>query len=168
MAINTRPDIHELVVCANCFIKKDDKYLVLRRSKDKKYAPGVVHPVGGKVDKNEAPNIAAAREVAEETGIKIGDLRLEAVLYERKPVQNEPYDWMIFYFSADYIDGEIQKTDEGELIWLIKDQIKAEKLFPSLQPVIGHILDPQKRPVFATFEYNDSKQRIVKQKINFC
>src|SRR5579872_5769858 len=108
MAVNTKPDIHELVICANCFIKKGDKYLVLRRSKDKKYAPGVVHPVGGKVELGEDPFSAAIREVDEETGVKVGNLRLEAVLLERKPHLNEPWDWLIFHFSGDYLSGDIK------------------------------------------------------------
>ncbi len=167
MPINTRPDIHEQVICANCFIRKDGKYLVLRRSEQKKYAPGVVHPIGGKVDLGENPYTAAVREVLEEAGINIENVRLEAVLLEITPVVNEPYNWLIFHFSADYKSGEVKTTDEGELILLTEDELKREKLFPSVKPVLEHILDNEKGCVFATFEYDDQKQNIIKQTIDF-
>ena len=162
MPINNPPKIHELVICANCFIKKDGKYLVLRRSKAKKYAPGVIHPVGGKVEPGENPFSAAIREVAEETGVKVGNLRLEAVLLELKPHLNEPWDWLIFHFSGDYISGDVTTTKEGDLVWLTDKEIKQEQLFLSVQQVIGDILDQKKGTVFATMEYDDDKKKIIK------
>src|ERR1700733_7447884 len=101
MPINNSPDIHEQVICANVFIRKGDKYLVLRRSPLKKYAPSVIHPVGGKVDIGENPFEAAIREVREEAGVEVKNVRLEAVLQEIEPLKGEPYNWLIFHFSAD-------------------------------------------------------------------
>ena len=168
MAVNTDPDIHEQVICANCIIRKNDKYLVLRRSSQKKYAPGVVHPVGGKVDLGENPYTAAVREVEEETGVKVSDLSLEAVLYEIKPVLGERYNWLIFYFIGDYKSGEVKKTDEGELVWLTGEEWAKEELFPSLRPVLQHVLDKGKGTLFATFEYDEQKQNIIKRTLYFC
>ncbi|MDP3769879.1 MAG: NUDIX hydrolase, partial [bacterium] len=71
MAINTKPHVHNLVVCANIFVRKDGKYLLLKRSPEKKYAPSVIHPIGGKVDPNENPYTGAQRELFEEAGIKV-------------------------------------------------------------------------------------------------
>ncbi|OGG07627.1 hypothetical protein A2872_00030 [Candidatus Gottesmanbacteria bacterium RIFCSPHIGHO2_01_FULL_42_12] len=168
MAINTRPDIHEQVICANCFVRKGNKYLVLRRSQQKKYAPGVTHPVGGKVNLGENPFTAAVREVYEEAGIKVTNVRLEAILLEMRPVINEPYNWLIFHFSADYQEGETKETEEGELVWLTEEEYKKEKLFPSIIPVIEHIFNREKGTVFATFEYDDQKQNIIKETLDFC
>lgn len=168
MAINTRPNIHELVICANCFIRKDNKYLVLRRSKNKKYAPGVIHPVGGKVEPGENPYEAAIREVTEETGVEVDNLRLEAVLLEMEPHLNEPWDWIIFHFSADYIKGDPKKTVEGELIWLSGVEIRNEQLFPSLRLVIDDILDESRGTAFATIEYDKKKQKIIKHSLKFA
>lgn len=167
MPINTPPDIHEIVVCANCFVRKDDKYLMLHRSKYKKYAPGVVHPVGGKVKAGEDPYKAAVREVYEETGLKVGNLRLEAVLLEIRPHLKEPYNWLIFHFSADFKGGDLKSTDEGEHLWLTEQEIIQRRLFPSLKVVIKYILNKEKGTVFATLKYDKQKQTIVEQKIDF-
>ena len=63
MAINNAPHIHNLVICANIFVRKDGKYLLLKRSPLKKYAPNVIHPIGGKVDQGENPYTSAQREL---------------------------------------------------------------------------------------------------------
>lgn len=168
MPINNKPDIHEQIICANIFIRKDDKYLVLRRSPLKKYAPGVIHPVGGKVDIGENPYTTAEREVQEEAGVKVKNMRLEAVIQEIKPVKGEPYNWLIFHFSGDYDSGEVITTEEGELAWLTADEIRNERLFPSVKLVIDHILDHEKGTIFTTLEYDDEKQNIVKHTLDFC
>ena len=168
MVVNTAANIHKNVICANCFIKKDGKYLVLRRSVQKKYAPGVVHPVGGKVNANENALAAAIREVKEETGVDVHNIRLRAVLLELEPHIGEPYNWLIFHFMADYLSGEVKDTEEGDLIWLTTEEFKKEKLFPSVKPIVNYMFDRKNGPVFATFAYDDRKQIIIKSSINAC
>lgn len=169
MAINTKPYIHNLVVCANIFVRKDSKYLLLKRSPLKKYAPNVVHPIGGKVDPNENPFTAAQRELLEEAGIKVKNMRLEAVILEIKPVKAEEENWLIFHFSADHESGELLKTEEGEFIFLDETEIKKQDLFPSVRPIVHHIFNPKDGTVFFTLEY-DKDGKVVKetQKINLC
>lgn len=166
MAINSEPDIHNLVICANIFIRKGDKFLVLRRSQQKRWAAGVVHPVGGKVDLGEDPITAARRESREETGIAVKNLSLLAVILEIDPVKAEPGNWMIFHFVGEYDSGELAQTAEGELVWLTEAQIKKAKLFPSVKAVIDHMFDTSTGPVFARFEYKtDSEIDMAEAKI---
>ena len=47
-------------------IRKDGKYLVLKRSSQKKYAPNKTHPFGGKMEIGENPYDGAIREIKEE------------------------------------------------------------------------------------------------------
>ncbi len=165
MAINTEPDIHKLVICANVFIRKNGKYLLLKRSGKKKFAPGVVHPFGGKIELGENPIESAQREVLEETGLKVNNLRLEAVILEIFPVSVYPTNWLIFHFSADYEQGELVKTDEGEAVWLPPQSIREQKLFPSVKKTIDYILNPDDGTVFASFKYNSDGTEIIEEKI---
>ena len=167
MAINSNPDIHHQIICANMFIRKDGKYLMLRRSPLKKYAPNVVHAVGGKVNIGENPFEAAVREAEEEAGLNVTNVQLEAVLQEMVPVKDEPYNWLIFYFSGDWASGKVKTTDEGELIWLTEPEIKIEDLFPSLRLVIDSILDSSKGAAFVTLSYDDEKHTITEHTINY-
>jgi len=168
MAINSEPHIHNLVMCANIFIRRDDKFLVLKRSPNKTFAPGVVHPVGGKIDPDEDPFTTAQREVLEETGLTLKNMRLEAVLNELLPPPRHDYNWLIFHFTADYESGEVAATDEGELVWMTADEIKASELFVSVRPVIEHMLDPAVGTVFATFAYDGDNIDLARSTIQVC
>jgi 8-oxo-dGTP diphosphatase len=157
MNLDVVPYVHTQIVCANVFIRRGDQLLMLKRSSTRKYAPGCVHPVGGKVDPNENPYEGARREVLEETGLTIKDLRLEAVLLDIQPVPDEPYNWLVYHFSADYDSGTVIDTDEGELIWLAKEEVPQQPLHPSVQPIIGHILDSAVGTVFVTYQYDEGR-----------
>jgi 8-oxo-dGTP diphosphatase len=169
MAINNAPHIHNLVICANVFVRKDNKYLLLKRSPLKKYAPNFIHPIGGKVDPNENPYTAAIREVKEEAGIDIKNLHLEAVIMEIKPHKGEDENWLIFHFSADYDSGEVGQTEEGNFVMLSVEEVIKADLFPSVKPIIENILNPKDGTVFCTFSYDENGKIVQESKnIDIC
>ncbi len=169
MPINTDPHVHNLVMCANIFVRKDGKYLLLRRSSHKKYAPNVVHPIGGKVDPGENPFMSAQRELLEEARVTVKNMRLEAVILEITPVKGKDENWLIFHFSADYDSGEVKETEEGELVYFTADEISRQDLFPSVRQVIHHILNPHDGTVFATISYDEHGDVVEEQKrIDVC
>lgn len=163
------PHIHQYIVCADVFIKRENRFLMIKRSAQKKYAPNVVAPIGGKVDRGENAYAAAIREVAEEAGVTIANLRLEAVKLEVQPYKHEPYDWLIFHFSADYVSGEPKQTWEGELLWMTPEEILAQDLFPSVRAIIQHLLDDRGGLVFCTNHFTDEKEPQISQHfIDIC
>ena len=170
MAVNQAPDIHNLIICGNIFIRKDGKYLLMKRSPLKKLAPGVVHPFGGKIDLNEDSYEGARREVFEETGLCVKNMKLEAIILEILPPPKDiAHNQLIFHFSADYESGELNVNEEGEPIWLIAEEIFTQKLFPSVRETIRHILNPKDGTVFASFEYDDTGEIMQEtKKINVC
>jgi 8-oxo-dGTP diphosphatase len=167
MPINTDPHIHEQVICSNVFIRKDNKYLVLKRSSLKQYAPNIVQPVGGKVEPHENPYQAAVREAFEEAGVQVKNLKLEACSLETHPHDISMTDWFIFYFSADYGGGDIKNTEEGELMLLTAEEFKNQKLFPPLRKMISYIFEPKDGAVFASFELGKDME-VIKGDIKVC
>lgn len=169
MPVNQKPYIHRLVICVNIFVRKDGKYLMLKRSSGKTYAPGVIHPIGGKIESKEAIFLAAQREVLEEVGIKIKNMRLKAIVLELKPYKITGGNWLIFHFTADYDSGKINRNDEGELVLLDAKQILSQNLFPSICEIINYLLNPKCGTVFATFEHDQEGKIIQKTKrIDIC
>ncbi|MDP2670778.1 MAG: NUDIX domain-containing protein [bacterium] len=154
MAINSTPHIHHLVICANMFVRDGDKRLLLKRSDQKKHLPGYIHPIGGKVDRDEDPCVAAQRELLEEAGITVSNIRLEAVITELKPGEQE--NRLIFHFSGEYNGEEITPCDEGKFVRLTTEELLATKLFPSVAGVIQEIVDPAKGTIFASYTYDDT------------
>jgi 8-oxo-dGTP pyrophosphatase MutT (NUDIX family) len=169
MTINQKPHLHQLVMCVNVFIRKDGKYLMLKRASGKSFAPDVVHPIGGKIEPDEPPFLAAQREVLEEARIKIKNIRLEAVVLELKPYKGTEGNWLIFHFTADYDSGQIGQTDEGELVMLEEKEIYKQNLFPSIREIIHHIFDPNDGTVFAAFERDkEGKINQKTKRIDIC
>lgn len=168
MAINTNPEIHSMIMCANVFVKHEGKYLLLRRSEQKKYAPGFVHPVGGKIEWDEDPLQGALRELKEEANIEVKNLKLEAVLTEIRPVKGAEENWLIFHFSGEYESGEVGETEEGTLEWFTKEEIVDEHLFPSVKEVIEHILNDEAGTVFGTFAYGETEGRLEVRDLHVC
>ena len=166
--INQKPNVQEVVVCANVFIRKNGKYLLMKRSSKKKYAPNKIHPFGGKVDQDENPYDGAIREIKEEIGINIKNLKLEAVILEKTDEKDLPANWLIFHFSADYQSGEVKLTEEGEAVYLTPEEVKASDLFPSVKSVINNILSPNDGTVFTTNSYKGFESRMKELSKNIC
>jgi 8-oxo-dGTP pyrophosphatase MutT (NUDIX family) len=154
-------------MCANIFVRKDGKYLVIKRSSTRTYLPNIVQPLGGRIELNENPYQAAVREVSEEAGIIVKNIKLEAVSLEMHPLDPDMTNWLVFHFSADYQSGKIKKTDEGNLIMLSPDEFKKEKLFAPTRRLVDHIFNPKDSTVFASFDL-DINLKIIKEDIKLC
>ncbi len=154
------------VICSNVFVKKENKFLMLKRSSKKNILPAILHPIGGKVDKFETPIKAMHRELFEETGLKVRNVQLKAILFEvvLEKSEKEPYDWMNYYFVADYIEDDVVNSDEGEFLWLDLDEIKNESILPSIRATIELMLDSKASTLFAKFEY-DKNDNIVNKEL---
>jgi len=166
--INNPINIHKIVMCANMIVKKGDKFLVLKRSLNKKIDPGKLHFSGGKVDPNEEPLCAAQRELFEETGLKVDNIRLEAVITELSPYQHGE-NWLVFYFSGIYKSGKLKESPEGEFLWLNKKEIidQRQNLIPSVRVIIDYILDINQGTVFASF-IHDGLEKVISKDFQIC
>jgi 8-oxo-dGTP diphosphatase len=164
MAINSEPDIHSLVICANVFVIRGDKILLLRRSLEKKFLPGYVQPIGGKVELNEDPLTAARRELLEEAGIEVKYLQLKGIVTEVKTKRDELYqtNWQIFHFVAEYDGGNLAGTEEGELVWLSREELKQSKIADSIRFILDALLSLQKGVVFAKYVYGENNTLLQK------
>lgn len=125
----------------DCFVKKNDKYLMLHRHHTKKILPNIWIAPGGKLERNEELFEACIREVKEETGLEIKNLKLKAI----GNAYNIKADQEIFFhlFVADWESGEIDPENEiGDLQWLIPDEIyKLDNLLAEFHEVLPYIFD---------------------------
>ncbi|MFA5871875.1 MAG: NUDIX domain-containing protein [Parcubacteria group bacterium] len=161
---------HKFVVCSNIFIRKGGKYLMIRRSADRKWMPNHVHTVGGKMNLDENPYDCALRELKEEAGITAKNIQLEVAYHEIAPYKKESCNWLVFYFSGEYKSGRVKnKISEGELVWLTPRELLKSKLHSSIKFVIKHVLSKKTGPVFGTLYYDDKNTVIKKKsKLNIC
>ncbi|MEC0308291.1 8-oxo-dGTP diphosphatase [Paenibacillus lautus] len=98
-----------------CLIRKDDKVLLMNRP-DKLGFPGYLGP-GGKVEFPESISEGAVREVFEETGLIVTNLKYKGL--DEYVVPKTNYRYMVFNYIADSFEGELlADPPEGELVWV--------------------------------------------------
>ena len=136
---------------AGVFLKRNEHYLLMKRSPDKKVAPGVWSNVGGHVEPNldsGDPLTACFREIFEETGIlaeQIYNLILRYIIIRR--ADNIIRHSYVYFGETDVI--EFIETDEGTLHWVPESELldrEYTQTFAAMMqhyvytPVDGHVV----------------------------
>lgn len=108
----------EMVELTNlCMIKDGDKYLLQNRVK--KDWQGYTFP-GGHIEPGESIVQSAIREVKEETGLIMKNPRLVGV----KQFWVKSGRYIVFLFSATKFSGDLRGSNEGEVGWFTKEEMK--------------------------------------------
>ena len=105
-----------LVFAGGCIFNEKGEVLLQRRGDFGKWG----FP-GGAVELGETPEMAAVREVKEETGLVLTDYRYRGIVTF---VSNEWGTESMHLFTADGFEGEMKTCDEGELVWVPKSEIE--------------------------------------------
>ncbi|MDE7309754.1 MAG: 8-oxo-dGTP diphosphatase [Lachnospiraceae bacterium] len=104
-----------------CYIEKDDRYLMLHRTKkenDQSHDKWL--GVGGKFEENESSDECVVREVKEETGLTLLSYKLRGVMTFVSDIWETEY---MFIYTADRFEGELTECSEGELLWVEKSKV---------------------------------------------
>ena len=120
-----KPDIPRLTTL--CYIEKDGCYLILHRTKKQHDENGDKWiGVGGKFEYGESPEECVMREVKEETGLTMLDPRFRGL------VTFVSDEWGVEYmhlFTCTKFAGTLTDCDEGEIVWLPKEELLTKKLW---------------------------------------
>ena len=82
--------------------------------------------LGGKFEEGETPEACARREVREEAGLEVRDLRLRGFI--TFPLFDAEQDWYVFVFTCHAFEGVPRASDEGELHWVPDDELAGLEL----------------------------------------
>ncbi|MDA8132912.1 MAG: 8-oxo-dGTP diphosphatase [Elusimicrobia bacterium] len=100
-----------------CYVRKNGRTLMLHRTKKKDDVhEGKWNGLGGKLERGESPEECVAREVREESGLRIKAPVLKGVLTFPDFAKGE--DWYVFVFTATGFSGGLIDSPEGELRWI--------------------------------------------------
>lgn len=140
-------------VALECFVKKDEKYLMLHRAKHKRIMPDVWMAPGGHIEFNEGLYEAARREILEETGLQIKNLQVKVIgnAYLKELDQELFFYWLM----ADYAGGTLTFSDhDGEMEWLTPKEIAAlPTLLPEMKKVVKQLFDGTSEIISYTARY---------------
>ena len=104
---------HEMTELMNiCMIYDDNGNVLVQNRKDKGW-PGVTFP-GGHVEKAEALVPSVIREIKEETGLDISDVKLCGI----KEWFNGDVRAFVFFYKTNHFSGELKSSEEGEVFWV--------------------------------------------------
>ena len=100
-----------------CYIEKDGKYLMLHRNKkthDENQGKWI--GIGGKFEAFESPEDCVLREVREETGLTLTNMRYRGIVtFVSNEWESAEY---MHLFTSDSFEGELTECAEGELAWI--------------------------------------------------
>lgn len=144
-----------------CFITHGDDVLLLRGASDKRIWPDLYNGVGGHVKAGEDVRAAALREIREETGLAVDQLRLRGVINVPANVENTGV--LLFVFTAGAKDRDIRASDEGQPEWIPVDEVHLHALVEDLPILLPRVLSmaPEAPPFFAVYEYDEDDQLVV-------
>lgn len=126
-------------VTLECFVRKNGKYLMLHRHQSKKIMPGVWMAPGGKREWNEGLFECARREILEETGLKIKNLKIKAC--GNAYLKDLDLELFFNFLVADWASGKVVAENEvGDLVWLTPKEIyKLDNLLAELKAVLPFV-----------------------------
>lgn len=129
----------EPVVLTNmCMIYDGDKILVQDRKNPN--WPGITFP-GGHVEPGESLVRSVIREVKEETGLDIKNVKPCGL--KQFTQRDGSHRYMVFFFKTNSFSGELRSSDEGEVYWIDKSELK------------NHVLADGFEGMFEIFENDD-------------
>ncbi len=142
-----------------CFVTWGDEVLLLRGAPDKRIWPNRYNGVGGHVERGEDVRSAARREIAEETGLTVEDLRLRGVVHVSPDA--EGVGVMLFVFAARAQQREVRPSAEGAAVWVRQGRWEELDLVDDLPLLLPRVLAPPDAPLFFARSTYDERGRLV-------
>jgi 8-oxo-dGTP diphosphatase len=143
-----------------CFITHGDEVLLLRGAPTKRIWPDKYNGVGGHVEADEDIYTSAVREMREETGLDIADVRLRGIL--NIDVGQET-GIIVFVFTARALGRDARPSPEGTLEWIKQDQLRTLDLVEDLPELLPRVLAmrPDDAPFFARYHYDEGDRLVI-------
>lgn len=137
-----------------CYIKNDDKVLfLLRNKKENDLNANKYIGVGGKLEEHESPKEGIIREIKEETGLITNDVSLKGIITFILPKWE---DELCFVYICDNYQGNIHKCDEGDLIWIKKEEISKLDLWEGDRIFLPYLLKDDEKIFILKLEYDEN------------
>ncbi len=116
------------------YARREGKVLLMHRNKEPNL--GLWIAPGGKIESGESPHETARREMAEETGLEVGDLYLRGICTLVSPLQE--WSWYLFVFVTTCFQGTLEADErEGNLAWVPLEEYFTDLPIPQADAIFA-------------------------------
>jgi 8-oxo-dGTP diphosphatase len=142
-----------------CFITNGSDVLLMKRGENRRVFPGRYNGIGGHLERNEDPITGARREIIEETGLDVTDLRLRGIT---NVDAGQAAGIMLFTFTAVAASRDLIDCDEGTLHWVPMAEVNDLPLVEDLPLLLPRLFgeNASSEIFFAHMRY-DKQDRVI-------
>lgn len=108
-----------------CLIEDSQGNIVMQIRDPERYAWSGAALPGGHIEPHEGLVESVIREVKEETGLIIKNPRLVGTKHW---YTKDDERYIVFLYRATEFEGDIRSTEEGEILWVPRDQVSRLEL----------------------------------------
>ena len=139
-----------------CFITHGNRVLLLRGASDKRIWPDQYNGIGGHVEAHEDVRTSALREIQEETGIEVTELRMRGTI--TIPTAMTHTGILLFVFTATATSADVRPSEEGSLTWVDHRRLGNFDLVEDLPELLPRVLAmaPTDEPFSAHYHYDEN------------
>ncbi|MGI0092151.1 MAG: 8-oxo-dGTP diphosphatase [Nitrososphaerales archaeon] len=145
-----------------CYLKRDDKYLLLLKVRGK-FGGGFWNAPGGKIETGETPEKAVIREVMEETGLHVKKLEKAGFLEFYFGQGKQRPDWTAEVFTSSDFSGNQTASEEGTLRWFSEDDLPVDQMWQDDRYWLPLLVKGIK--FRGVFEFTSNSEKLVSYKI---
>ncbi len=144
-----------------CFITHGDEVLLLKGAPTKRIWPNRYNGVGGHIERDEDVLSAARREMKEETGLDVADVRLRAVI--NIDTDDLQAGILLFVFTARASTRAVKPSAEGTLEWAPLSKLGEYELVEDLPELLPRVLDlaEDAPPLCGHYAYDDADRLVI-------
>jgi 8-oxo-dGTP diphosphatase len=143
------------------FVRSGSDVLLMKRGAHKRVFPNLYNGLGGHIERDEDALASARREIFEESGLHVRDLRLRAVHHIDAGAET---GILLFVFTAWSDSRELVDCDEGTLHWVPLDDIASLPLVEDVEIILSRLLalSDDAPPLFAHVSYDSADEPVMR------
>lgn len=143
------------------FVRNGDDVLLMKRGAHKRVFPNLYNGLGGHIERDEDVLTSARREIFEESGLEVRDLRLCAIHTVDAGAET---GIVLFVFTAWCDSRAVTNGDEGTLHWVALADLGSLALVEDVQMILSRVLvlEQGAPPLYAHVHYDAVDQIVMR------